>query len=88
MLHIDKTDTCIDLKITFSWKMKRNNEKLDVVKHFEEEQLYKYNFNQIDLISNMSGKYSKSPYKKKKISSVTETYFAEFQRKKIKKNSE
>lgn len=45
MLHIDKTDTCIDLKITFSWKMKRNNEKLDIVKHFEEEQLYKYNFN-------------------------------------------
>lgn len=39
--------------------MKRNNEKLDIVKHFEEEQLYKYNFNQIDdLISNMSGKYS------------------------------
>lgn len=43
LLQIDKF--YIGLKITCSWKLKTNNEKLDIVKRFGAEQLYKYNFN-------------------------------------------
>lgn len=36
---------------------------LYIVKHFGAEPLYKYDFDQIDLITNMNGKYSKNPHR-------------------------